>query len=175
MRFTAWWLRTVRFTDPLSVFTKDSSDVFVTFDLTGLAAGSYDIQVTEKGTTVTDDNAVNVTPGITNAWQYEFGLIVPKAVRAGGQGTVTVTYKNISNTDAIAPLMWLDASRMADLYSEIERSRHFGPYGIHLYSTGMMLGINREGPAGVLPPGASGSISFDHETHGHKWRAFIRH
>ena len=29
-----------------------------------------------------------------------------------------------------------------------------------IYSTGMMLGINREGPAGILPPGASGSISF---------------
>ena len=72
--------------NPLSVFTKDSSDVFVTFNMTGLAAGSYDIQVTEKGTTVTDDNAVNVTPGITNWGQYEFALIVPQAVRAGGGG-----------------------------------------------------------------------------------------
>ena len=146
--------------DAENVFWVNSSKVFVNFNMNGLAAGSYSIVVIENGNTVTVPNAVNFIPGVSGLSQIEYDLIVPEAVRAGGQGTVIVTYKNIGNTDAIAPLMWLDASRKATL-QEIVRSRKLGFNRVSLYSTGIVLGINQEGPAGILPPGASGSVTFD--------------
>ncbi|NVN93010.1 MAG: hypothetical protein HXX11_20780, partial [Desulfuromonadales bacterium] len=139
---------------PLSVFTKDSSDVFVTFNLNGLATGSYGIQVTKNGATVTDPNAVNVNSGASGTSQIEYDLIVPQAVRAGGRGKVTVTYKNAGNSDAIAPLMRITAVG-AKLMSDN------GFYLVRTFNSESFLGINQEGPAGILPPGASGSITFD--------------
>jgi RHS repeat-associated protein len=161
---------------PLSVFLVDSSRAYATFNLTELATGSYGMRVTENGTTLTNANAITVTSG--NGGQIEYGINVPQAIRAGGKGTVTVTYKNIGSTDAIAPLMWLTTTSATlgqgdSFCANIPGGIPIDPYSYAYYggckeikhqqsfTSGKVLGINHEGPAGILPPGAGGSTTFE--------------
>jgi RHS repeat-associated protein len=162
--------------NPLYLFVADPSHAYATFNLTGLATGGYGMQVTDNGSTVTEANAVTVIAGSGSL--IEYSIITPKAVRAGGSGTATVTYKNVGGTDAMAPLMWLTASGANlghidpfcmnvpgglgyDAVSDTTMLRCQELKKQNTFTSGKILGINNEGPAGILPPGAGGSVSFE--------------
>src|SRR5262249_25323437 len=66
------------------------------------------------------------------------------------EGTVTVEYVNAGETDVTAPLMLLESDNARFRLSEQDQ---------YVDDRIRLLGINRNGPAGVLPPGARGSIT----------------
>jgi RHS repeat-associated protein len=92
------------------------------------------------------DNAFNVTDG--PAGHLSVGLVVPSAIRPGGGGIVRVDYTNDGGTDLAAPVIDLIAA------------------GALINNAGIVtdevtfLATDPEGPAGVLAPGAQGSVTF---------------
>ena len=137
------------------VLWKDSTELWTTFDLEGLEPGTYDIRVRDGEQTATLEDEFTVTSGALG--EVEVGFSVPPALRPGQQGVVTISYKNIGETDAIAPLISLgveNASLRIPGESEATESQL------------QFLGINDEGPAGILPPGASGTINVIFEPEG---------
>jgi YD repeat-containing protein len=132
------------------VFISDSSLAYVTFDLTGLPLGTYSVRVRDGARTATLTNGVNVITGKPGS--VEARLATPKAMRPDWTETVTVDYVNVGDTDVPAPLMMLTAENGALALpspSVVKSSRV------------QLLGIHTEGPAGVLPPGARGSITLE--------------
>jgi RHS repeat-associated protein len=131
----AWW--------------RSNSEMWATFDLQGLDAGLYDIQVTEGEATATLEDSFTVTAGAVGSLNME--IIAPSAIRPGYQGTVTIEYENIGETDIVAPLLALDADNARLRFLNGENWTEGQVY---------FLGINPEGPAGILSPGAKGSVSL---------------
>ena len=132
------------------VWFQSSETLFATFNLNGAATGKYDVQLEVKGEITSANNAFNVFSGTKGSVKVR--LSVPDAVRpASGmrQNAAIIFYENEGDTDVLAPLIVLSAEN-AELrppgYDEFIE----GPYAF--------LGINEEGPAGILPPGAKGII-----------------
>ncbi|MBP1684155.1 MAG: repeat-associated core domain protein [Deltaproteobacteria bacterium] len=132
-----------------AVFLADSSLAYVTFDLSGLPTGAYDVRVRDGARTVSLTDGFNVTVGTPGAVQAQ--LVMPKAMRPDWTETVTVEYANVGNTDVVAPLMVLSVQN-AKL--QLPGKTEF------VYPTVQLLGINGAGPAGVLPPGAHNTITL---------------
>ncbi|HUU84812.1 MAG TPA: RHS repeat-associated core domain-containing protein, partial [Phycisphaerae bacterium] len=129
---------------------KDANTLWATFDLTGLATGLYDIRIEAGGQTATSEDAFTVTDGAPGEVQVH--MVVPGTLRPGQQGVVTVDYFNAGDTDVPAPLLVLEAEN-ADL--RLPGQTDFAGSSVQF------LGINTDGPAGILPPGSSGRISIN--------------
>ena len=123
----------------------ESSEVWATFDLQGLATGAYDVRVDDDGQATTLADALTVTDGPLGEARISLGA--PSGVRPGQQGVLTLDYHNSGETDVLAPVMDISAEG-ADL--RLPEDTQFI----------QLLGINREGPAGILPPGARGRFSL---------------
>ncbi|MFC5556094.1 CARDB domain-containing protein, partial [Methylobacterium iners] len=127
---------------------QDSTEAWATFDLRGLDAGAYDVKITDGAkSAVLDDGFTvnNLPPG-----QVVFEMDTPPALRLGQTGTVRVYYRNEGQTDVAAPLLQISGNARLKLPGDEE----FGGTSLQL------LGINNEGPAGILPPGAQGSFQL---------------
>jgi RHS repeat-associated protein len=145
-----------------SIFVEDSTRVYATFNLNGLTPGGYSAQVVEDGKTISAANAFNVVTG--SAGQIAYSIEAPSAIRPGWSGQVTINYRNVGNSDAVAPLLRLEATG-ATFKQIAPQCTGCSPtlqqtYGT-IFDSGLLLGINRNGPAGILPPGQSGSITID--------------
>ncbi|CAD5914817.1 RHS repeat-associated core domain-containing protein [Planktothrix agardhii] len=81
----------------------------------------------------------------------QVSINAPRGIRPNKIGEVTVTYTNVGQTDAVAPLISLSATG-AQLQSAS------GAFAENV----QFLGINNQGAAGILQPGASSSfkVSF---------------
>ena len=128
---------------------QSSRTVIGTFDLTGLEEGQYDISVVDTAGTETLTDVFTVTDG--NGGQLEVTLSSPRAVRPWWTGEVVVSYRNMGDSDIIAPLLSLSADNA--------RFRNTGEEQFN-ESTVQFLGINGTGPAGILPAGASGTATI---------------
>ena len=98
------------------------------------------------GTATADESfAVNSTP----QGELAVTLSVPSRVRPWWQGDVIINYRNTGNSDIPAPLLSLvaEGAQMQDPFT-----------GEWTSDTVQFLGINNQGLAGVLPPGARGSF-----------------
>jgi RHS repeat-associated protein len=153
---------------PSSTFIADTDHADVTFNLAGVPAGSYSATAS-NGAVATLTNALTIgnpptislssglTPGV-NLW-----LDVPEAFRAGFPGQVTLYYENGSGEDIPAPVIELQATG-ATLSKQVPQCAGCNPNFNLMYqnteTSGLVLGINNQGPAGVLPNGATGSINF---------------
>jgi RHS repeat-associated protein len=131
------------------VWWKDSAELWATFDLQGLAADQYDVQVAENGKTSVLQDAFTVNTGALG--QVETRLIVPNAARPQQPVTVTVEYTNTGDTDVLAPVLSLT---VANGFIQSSSGNSFSNSDLQF------LGISANGPAGILAPGASGSASF---------------
>jgi RHS repeat-associated protein len=141
-----------------SVFC-DGDTVYVTFDLSDFPAGSYIIRVSHNGSTETAGE-VTVTEG--GHGQIEYSLEAPKTMRQGWTGEVTINYRNVGNTDVMAPLIWVTADRAAIGYMQLRCPRCPQVpivFSEEVFNSGYLLGINTQGPAGVLPPGVGGTVT----------------
>ncbi len=128
------------------VWWVSSDTLWATFNLTGLATGSYNVQVKEGGQITTDSNAFTVNTNAVGSLAYH---LITSTVRPGGTSTVTLAYSNTGYTDIPAPLFTLSA--------DIALLQAPGDAGFN-DSQVELLGINPNGPAGILPPGFTGQI-----------------
>ncbi len=134
---------------PVAVSYQDASTLYATFDLTGIATGTYGVRLTDGAQSATLAGTFSVVAGHTGT--IEVSLSVPSAIRAGGTDGVVVRYTNTGNVDAIAPLITLSADHalfhLPDEPNLVADSVQF-------------LGISTSGPAGILRPGESGEITI---------------
>lgn len=137
--------------EPLRSWWVDESTMWATFDLRGLGTGLYDVQISDGGGLLNSQlpDVFEVTNG--SVGDVVVNLSLPSALRPGQLGVGRVEYANIGQTDALAPVLNLlvDNARL-----RLPSEANFGDMSLEF------LGINRDGPAGLLPPGASGSTSF---------------
>ncbi len=147
-------------------FLADSDHADVTFNVGGIPPGSYTAEAI-NGSTVSLANAVTLTaPSLTalplNS-NVQVTLETPEAFRAGFPSVVTLHYTNVSNDDIAAPLIYVSAANAT--LSEVAPScstcsANYTQQYAGTFNSGFVMGIHQQGPAGVLPAGASGSIQF---------------
>ena len=128
-----------------AVTVLNDTSIAAKFDLKGQVVGAYDVKVVD-GTNEALANDIylvnNLAPG-----RLQVDIAAPGAVRPGAKGELVITYRNAGNTDIVAPLLTLVAKGAL-----LEES------GEYKDGTIQFLGINKEGNAGVLPAGATGSV-----------------
>jgi Carboxypeptidase regulatory-like domain/CARDB len=135
---------------PVKTYYLSPGQIAATFNLSGHATGAASVQVVESGIVkASEPKAFTINSG--QSGQLVTNLTVASAVRVGRTFTIEVQYRNVGNTDLLAPALNLEAD---------------GPTQISLYSDLRFLsnevdlvGVNSVGPAGILPPGASGTIT----------------
>ncbi|HEX3744765.1 MAG TPA: RHS repeat-associated core domain-containing protein [Bryobacteraceae bacterium] len=151
-----------------AVYVSDSAHANVTFNMSGVAAGSYAAQVISNGNTVSLPNAVTVAAAsntsVTNGnGQVQVTLSTPAAFRAGFPSPVTLNYQNVGADDIAAPLIELSATGATVVAMPPACTGcdpNFGLKYQNTFNSGVILGIDTDGPPGVLPAGAKGSASF---------------
>ena len=80
------------------VFFSNATESFVTFDLTDLQAGFYDVEAELPGGVITiKDGAFIVEEGLPA--ELSVNVIAPSSVRSGNTFTVNIEYGNIGTTD----------------------------------------------------------------------------
>jgi RHS repeat-associated protein len=136
----------------VAVQFQNDTTVFATFNLTGLTPGIYDVQATDhNNVTVTDAGAFTVVSG--NPGQLQTNISTAAFIRPNQPGTtVTISYANVGATDIPAPLLTVQASNAVLGYAD--QSGFLG-------SSIQVLGIDQNGPAGILPPGYHGTITLN--------------
>ncbi|MHC4697930.1 MAG: CARDB domain-containing protein, partial [Planctomycetota bacterium] len=134
---------------PDIVYPQDQAKAFATFDLDGTAHGLADVvAVNPDQVETTTDDLFEVLGG--GGAQLSARVIAPSSVREGRPFMMRVEYGNIGTSDMPAPLLELRASRVLML------ALH--PDGPYYESPIRILGVNFDGPAGVLPPGEYGAL-----------------
>ena len=124
---------------------RSESVLTATFNLVGVAAGAYDIKVVDAAGTAIAEDLFSVTTGTPG--KLDVFISAPSALRPWSIGEVVVTYRNSGDTDITAPLLTLNAT-----------GAFFEENGKYSNGTVQFLAINRQGDAGVLPPGATGTF-----------------
>ncbi|WP_166362084.1 calcium-binding protein [Pseudomonas akapageensis] len=130
------------------ILWKDSTELWATFDLTGLATEAYDLKLSDGARTALLNDGFTVNTGALG--HVEYGVEMPSALLVGRSGVVRIVYKNVGETDATAPLLNVSGNALLKLPEDAE----FGGTSLQF------LAINEEGPAGIFSPGAEGSIQL---------------
>jgi RHS repeat-associated protein len=128
-----------------AVTVLNDTNIAAKFDLKGQVIGAYDVKVVDQASEALANDVFlvnNLAPG-----RLQVDIAAPGAVRPGAKGELVITYRNAGNTDIAAPLLTLVAKGAL-----LEES------GEYKDGTIQFLGINKEGNAGVLPAGATGSV-----------------
>lgn len=133
----------------------DQSEVWATFDLAEASAGEYDIVVEDGNNVASLDDSFNVTDGPVG--ELRVNIRGPEAV--GGTArrdpvfTFQVEYENVGDTDVISPILEINMAG-----AEIQTPGQDGVFR----NDQQILAVNREGdgPAGILAPGASNTLTF---------------
>ncbi len=148
-----------------STFLADSGHADVTFAVGTIPAGTYAAEAT-NGSSVTLANAVTLSAAALTTSvppTVQISLEAPEAFRAGFPSLVTLHYSNVSGDDVPAPILYVGSSNAT--LSEVPptcatcSSTYTQQYGA-TFNSGLVMGIDQQGPAGILPAGASGSIQF---------------
>jgi hypothetical protein len=153
---------------PTSVFLEDADHAEPTFPLNLLPAGVYTATAT-NGSSVSLSNAFTISPvtvvvnPAANFGNIQVTLDTPTALRSGFPTVVTLNYINTGSTDVAAPVIWLTATGAT--LSELPQpcsgcSASYQQMAQNVKTSGLVLGINNQGPAGILPAGALGSVQF---------------
>ncbi|HQU43589.1 MAG TPA: hypothetical protein PK867_12310, partial [Pirellulales bacterium] len=127
------------------------SQLFATFNLSGAAAGAYTLKVTQgaqSATAAATFQVVAASPAALNVL-----LITPQYVRAGRTGNIVVTYTNQTANDMVSPLLTIDSSNPAVLFSTPDDPNNY-------VQQSQVLAVAGSGPAGILRPGQSGQLTL---------------
>ena len=126
------------------------SQAFATFNLAGAAAGSYTVQAkAADGTITTLPGAITVKAGVGP--HLVASISGPADVRPGRIYAFTVTYANTGDADMAAPLL--------QVVSSTDTLMGLTPEGLADNGNLQVLATSPSGPAGVLRPGDSGSVT----------------
>ncbi|MGA9378582.1 MAG: RHS repeat-associated core domain-containing protein, partial [Phormidium sp.] len=101
----------------------------------------------DAATIILDGKTIGIEQSNSN---IQVTITAPRATRPNRIGEVTVTYTNVGQTDTAAPLLTLSAN------GALLQSQNSG----FTEERVQFLGINNQGAAGILPPGASGSFKL---------------
>ena len=132
-----------------AMYFEDQTRAYATFDLAGLPTGSYDVVLElGSGESVTVAQSLEVVP--SSGGHYMVDVDAPANVRRLAHYQFTVTWGNDGLNDLPAPLL---------------RVGHTAPFGLEFGSDDLgtrytFLGVSEKGPAGILRPGESYSITF---------------
>ena len=142
-----------------ATYFTDTRTVSATFDLTGLALGSYDIVANNGAATDTLPGAFTVNNGTAGKLFYTYSS--PRYIRPpfGESTVVTISYENTGGTDIDAPLFTLLATNARLRFagdSTFLPATYQTAAGQPL-TTYELLGVS-DGLAGVLQPGEKGRI-----------------
>ncbi|MEO6923262.1 MAG: hypothetical protein ABI142_05505, partial [Bryocella sp.] len=153
---------------PSSVFIDDSTHADVTYNLTTAAIGTYSPSAS-NGSPITLTNAVTLSnltgsglpPGQDGSLQV--WMETPEAFRSGFPAQVTLHYTTSGSIDLVAPLIFIGGTNVT--LSEIAPAcsgcaPNYQQQYAYTFNSGLVLGTSNTGPAGILPAGTSGSISF---------------
>jgi RHS repeat-associated protein len=135
---------------------QSSTTLFAQFDLSGAAAGTYDVAITSGGQKATDPSAFTVTSNATPG-NITYNLSVPSISRPGRIAYLTLTYANDGGSDALAPLFVVSVTSN-DATIGLPGETSFSGSSVQI------LGIEDSGPAGTLPPGFQGTIEIPYES-----------
>lgn len=135
---------------------ESSTRIHAAFDLTGGALGDYTLRVTNpaepaaRTTTAVAEFATPVEVSTGSGGRLGIRVVAPSTVRLGASAyCAQILYENTGDADIPAPLLHFRAD---------------GPQGVEVrltpadeWTTGFieLLGVNEDGPADRLPPGAS--------------------
>jgi RHS repeat-associated protein/uncharacterized repeat protein (TIGR01451 family) len=148
-----------------TVLYVDTTRRFVTFDLRGSAPGQYALQAKRSDFgTITLNNAFEVTGG--TGPRLEARLVAPAAARPGRSYGLTLEYANVGDADMAAPLFVVSTPGPWPVLFPISSSAA-APVGTGvptLVRSVQVLGINQNGPPGVLPPGARFQLPLRFQT-----------
>ena len=87
----------------------DPTKMYVTFDLAGMAIGSYDVVMTKPGETpVTLAGGFEIRPG--TGPHVVVRPVAPALMRLGDEGVLWVQYENVGDVDARSPLLVVSVS-----------------------------------------------------------------
>jgi len=136
-----------------AVSFESGSEVFATFNLTGVPSGTYGITATVPGGAATTfGSAVPVQPAtmVTIATQ----LLIPSRARADRVSAMEITYTNTGNTDQVAPLLQIESPSLTPmgLAPDALDTPNNAQYTVQVMAT------SRNGPAGILSPGQQGDV-----------------
>ncbi|MEX2188779.1 MAG: carboxypeptidase regulatory-like domain-containing protein [Pirellulales bacterium] len=119
----------------------------VTFDYAGLAAGDYEIRVTDH-TGASDVETISIVDGAGS--RVGGSITGPSPLRRSSQYVFYATYGNSGDADGVAPLLLLESADTNPW--GLAREGQVGQPSLQA------LGISLEGPAGMLRPGELGSV-----------------
>ncbi|NTU53949.1 MAG: DUF4347 domain-containing protein, partial [Chlorobiaceae bacterium] len=130
------------------IYWKDGTELWATFDLQGMNTGVCDIRIQDGVRTAELHDGFTVNS--QEVGHVEFRIETIAAMRPGQTATARIYYQNTGETDVAAPLLNISGNALLKLSGADE----FGDTSLQL------LGINSEGPAGILAPGAEGSFQI---------------
>ena len=151
----------------------DSTKAWFTFALSNAAPGSYQIQITKPGMSpVVLDGTFQIVSAVGPLLQSS--LSAPSAVRPGRDYVTTLKYANVGDVDMAAPLFVVaDADQRASLYPINGRQTDIvdpsAPISGNKVSQLQILGMNQDGPPGIIPPGASFELPLYFQGDGGAW------
>ncbi|MBX3436644.1 MAG: PD40 domain-containing protein, partial [Planctomycetaceae bacterium] len=135
--------------DAVAIDFRDASHLYATFDLTGVATGSYHLFVFDGPANDLVVDAFEVVPGVENP--LKLGLIVPANFRPSRYTPFTVEVTNTSNVDVPAPLLRVSSQ---DALIRLSEQTDAG------IPTRDFIASSAEGPAGILRAGQTVRISL---------------
>ncbi len=125
----------------------DSSLAYVTFNFTDVPPGAYQLDAENgDGSSANLPAAVQVTPG--GGADVVAKLVSDSPVRVNRMSVFYVDYTNVGNNDAPAPLLTISSPDYIPMTLD---STDTSPSALSL----KVLAVNQNGPAAVLPPGAT--------------------
>ena len=127
------------------------SDASARFDLTGRAAGVYDLVVTKNGRTVTLEKAVTITANGIGA-KLDARLDIVDAVRVGRIYEGYIIFENTGDCDLLLPVFTIRSNTNTPL--GLTSDNLAAGQELHL------LAVGSSGSAGVLRPGETGKVTF---------------
>ncbi len=132
-----------------AIYYVDTGLLSATFELSDAAVGLADVQIIQEDGVITQlSDAFEIvagTPGrlVTN-------VNAPSRVRLGREIEITIEYANQGETDILAPVLILQSAGLSSLRLSSNDAQPLSSINL--------IGVNPDGPAGILPPGAKGTI-----------------
>ncbi len=138
---------------PSKVYWVSENEIWATFDLQGLATGSYAISAKNDANTTVANNSFTVTNGDIGSIQTSFSY--------NASGIATLKYTNIGQTDVVAPLFRLTATNAQINFGTDNTTSSSLLKLLHSF-----VGKSSNGPAAILSAGESGETSFKYTPNG---------
>jgi SdrD B-like domain/Subtilase family/CARDB/FG-GAP-like repeat/Cadherin domain/RTX calcium-binding nonapeptide repeat (4 copies) len=125
-----------------TVYFKNSTLAYVTFDLFNQKIGLYDVQATQGNNTTSLEDVITVKAA--TGYDLNSNLTGPDPIRYSRNYNFNVNYGNEGDTDAIAPLLIVESATKIKFGTTI---------GGLASAPLQLLGVSNEGPKNILRPG----------------------